>query len=155
MNFIKCVTWYLFTAGPIPLRVREAEVPIVNDNQCVRKINAVTEKIFILPASSFCAGGEEAHDACQVTRTMLNSEVVKISNLRDLLQKIHFSNVVRSKQRHNYFFNLWLIKSNDWQAVLWKWWCPKVHDKRLQHESQTSDQRPLLQQIFFAGFVSL
>ena len=63
-------------------------MPIVNDNQCVRKINAVTEKIFILPASSFCAGGEEAHDACQVTRTMLNSEMVKISNLRDLLQKI-------------------------------------------------------------------
>ena len=63
--------WYIsilifFAAGPIPLRVREAQVPIVNDNECVRKINAVTEKIFILPASSFCAGGEEAHDACQV-----------------------------------------------------------------------------------------
>ena len=55
-----------FTAGPIPLRVREASVPVVNDNECVRKINAVTEKIFILPASSFCAGGEEGHDACQV-----------------------------------------------------------------------------------------
>ena len=56
-----------FTAGPIPLRVREASVPVVNDNECVRKINAVTEKIFILPASSFCAGGEEGHDACQVS----------------------------------------------------------------------------------------
>lgn len=56
---------YMGETGPIPLRVREAEVPIVNDNSCVRKINAVTEKIFILPASSFCAGGEEAHDACQ------------------------------------------------------------------------------------------
>ena len=55
-----------FSAGPIPLRVREAQIPIVNDNECVRKINAVTEKIFILPASSFCAGGEEGHDACQV-----------------------------------------------------------------------------------------
>ena len=55
-----------FLAGPIPLRVREAQIPIVNDNECVRKINAVTEKIFILPASSFCAGGEEGHDACQV-----------------------------------------------------------------------------------------
>ena len=53
-------------AGPIPLRVRAAELPIVSDNECVRKINAVTEKIFILPASSFCAGGEEGHDACQV-----------------------------------------------------------------------------------------
>ena len=42
-------------------------MPVVNDNECVRKINAVTEKIFILPASSFCAGGEEGHDACQVS----------------------------------------------------------------------------------------
>ena len=58
---------YFVTAGPIPLRVREANVPVVNDNECVRKINAVTEKIFILPASSFCAGGEEGHDACQVS----------------------------------------------------------------------------------------
>ncbi len=41
-------------------------MPVVNDNECVRKINAVTEKIFILPASSFCAGGEQGHDACQV-----------------------------------------------------------------------------------------
>ena len=58
--------WFNLPAGPIPLRVREAQIPIVNDNECVRKINAVTEKIFILPASSFCAGGEEGHDACQV-----------------------------------------------------------------------------------------
>lgn len=29
-------------------------------------MNAVTEKIFILPASSFCAGGEQGNDACQV-----------------------------------------------------------------------------------------
>ena len=57
----------IFSAGPIPLRIREARVPIVNDNECVRKINTVTEKIFILPASSFCAGGERGHDACQVT----------------------------------------------------------------------------------------
>jgi hypothetical protein len=54
------------SAGPIPLRVREAEIPIVSDAECIRKINAVTEKIFILPASSFCAGGEEGNDACQV-----------------------------------------------------------------------------------------
>ena len=60
-----------FLAGPIPLRVREASVPVVNDNECVRKINAVTEKIFILPASSFCAGGEQGHDACQVRRMLL------------------------------------------------------------------------------------
>ncbi|CAB4065789.1 Serine protease hepsin,Protein masquerade [Lepeophtheirus salmonis] len=56
---------YMGESGPIPLRVREAQVPVVNDNECVRKINAVTEKIFILPASSFCAGGLEGHDACQ------------------------------------------------------------------------------------------
>ena len=31
----------MFTAGPIPLRIREARVPIVNDNECVRKINTV------------------------------------------------------------------------------------------------------------------
>lgn len=55
-----------FAAGPIPLRVREAEIPIVSDAECVRKVNAVTEKIFILPASSFCAGGEQGNDACQV-----------------------------------------------------------------------------------------
>ena len=62
-------------AGPIPLRIREARVPIVNDNECVRKINSVTEKIFILPASSFCAGGEKGHDACQV-KIFSFSEVV-------------------------------------------------------------------------------
>ncbi|XP_031335735.1 protein masquerade-like isoform X1 [Photinus pyralis] len=56
---------YMGEAGPIPLRVREAEIPIVSDAECLRKVNAVTEKIFILPASSFCAGGEEGNDACQ------------------------------------------------------------------------------------------
>lgn len=48
------------------LKIRQAEVPIVDDQQCTVKINAVTEKLFILPASSFCAGGEEGNDACQV-----------------------------------------------------------------------------------------
>ncbi|KAI5645902.1 trypsin domain-containing protein [Phthorimaea operculella] len=56
---------YMGETGPIPLRVREAELPIVSDAECLRKVNAVTEKIFILPASSFCAGGEEGNDACQ------------------------------------------------------------------------------------------
>lgn len=59
--------YFIFLAGPIPLKVREAELPIVSDTECIRKVNAVTEKIFILPASSFCAGGEEGNDACQVT----------------------------------------------------------------------------------------
>ena len=57
---------FVFAAGPIPLRIREAEIPVVSENECIRKINAVTEKVFILPASSFCAGGENGHDACQV-----------------------------------------------------------------------------------------
>ncbi|XP_025422741.1 protein masquerade [Sipha flava] len=56
---------YMGEAGPIPLRIREAEIPVVSDAECIRKINAVTEKIFILPASSFCAGGEAGNDACQ------------------------------------------------------------------------------------------
>lgn len=53
------------------MRVREAEIPIVSDAECIRKVNAVTEKIFILPASSFCAGGEEGNDACQVKSPFL------------------------------------------------------------------------------------
>jgi hypothetical protein len=43
----------------------------VSDAECIRKINAVTEKIFILPASSFCAGGEEGNDACQVFELLM------------------------------------------------------------------------------------
>lgn len=68
LQSLKCSfnTYVYFLAGPIPLRVREAELPIVSDAECIRKVNAVTEKIFILPASSFCAGGEEGNDACQV-----------------------------------------------------------------------------------------
>lgn len=65
-NHMLITYYFILLAGPIPLRVREAEIPIVSDAECIRKINAVTEKIFILPASSFCAGGEEGNDACQV-----------------------------------------------------------------------------------------
>ncbi|RWS17092.1 uncharacterized protein B4U79_05994, partial [Dinothrombium tinctorium] len=64
----KCtVTGYGYTSesGPIALKVREAEVPIVDDQECSVKINVVTEKLFILPTSSFCAGGEAGNDACQ------------------------------------------------------------------------------------------
>lgn len=68
---------YMGEAGPIPLRVREAEIPIVSDTECLRKVNAVTEKIFILPASSFCAGGEEGNDACQVC-AYTTSKYIKI-----------------------------------------------------------------------------
>lgn len=63
---------YMGEAGPIPLRIREAEIPVVSDAECIRKINAVTEKIFILPASSFCAGGEAGNDACQVRAKSLH-----------------------------------------------------------------------------------
>ncbi|XP_074600229.1 trypsin-like serine protease domain-containing protein masquerade isoform X2 [Brevipalpus obovatus] len=56
---------YRDEAGPIALRIREADVPVVDDQECTGKINAVTEKLFILPSSSFCAGGEEGNDACQ------------------------------------------------------------------------------------------
>ncbi len=52
-------------AGPIALKVREASVPVVDDQECTVKINSVTEKLFILPASSFCAGGDNGNDACQ------------------------------------------------------------------------------------------
>ncbi|KAL1422756.1 hypothetical protein MTO96_021731 [Rhipicephalus appendiculatus] len=51
--------------GPIALRVREAVLPVVEDRDCTAKINAVTEKQFLMPASSYCAGGEKGDDACQ------------------------------------------------------------------------------------------
>ncbi|XP_050035684.2 uncharacterized protein mas [Dermacentor andersoni] len=56
---------YLGEGGPIALRVREAVLPIVEDRDCTAKINAVTEKQFLMPASSYCAGGEKGDDACQ------------------------------------------------------------------------------------------
>ena len=49
-------------AGPISLKIREALVPIVDDQECTVKVNAVTEKLFILPASSFCAGNILLHN---------------------------------------------------------------------------------------------
>lgn len=41
------------------MNVREANVPILTDYQCLRKTNLLTNKSFILPTSSFCAGDEE------------------------------------------------------------------------------------------------
>lgn len=69
---------YMGEAGPIPLRIREAEIPVVSDTECIRKINAVTEKIFILPASSFCAGGEAGNDACQVSTQLSVRPIVHV-----------------------------------------------------------------------------
>lgn len=56
---------YLGEGGPIALRVREAQLPIVVDRDCTTRINAVAEKQFLMPASSYCAGGERGNDACQ------------------------------------------------------------------------------------------
>ncbi|XP_023226849.1 uncharacterized protein LOC111627497 [Centruroides sculpturatus] len=56
---------YQGEAGPIALKVRQAQLPIIDERECTVQINAVTEKLFVLPASSFCAGGKEGEDACQ------------------------------------------------------------------------------------------
>ncbi|XP_064472159.1 protein masquerade-like isoform X1 [Ornithodoros turicata] len=56
---------YISENGPISLKVREAHLPIVDDKRCTEQINAVTEKLFILPASTYCAGGQDGNDACQ------------------------------------------------------------------------------------------
>ncbi|UYV81272.1 CLIPA15 [Cordylochernes scorpioides] len=56
---------YMGEAGPVALRVREAPVPLVDSRRCAAQINSVSEKPFLLPAGSFCAGGEEGNDACQ------------------------------------------------------------------------------------------
>jgi hypothetical protein len=58
----------IFAVGPMSLKVKSAKVPIVEDQHCTAKINTVTEKLFILPASSFCAGGSDGSDACQVRK---------------------------------------------------------------------------------------
>lgn len=50
--------------GPAALRVRQTELPIVNDQECQNKTSLALGKPFSLPASSFCAGGELGQDAC-------------------------------------------------------------------------------------------
>ncbi|GFU10450.1 protein masquerade [Nephila pilipes] len=56
---------YMDESGPIALKIREATLPIVEEKLCTEQVNKVTEKQFILPAGSFCAGGESGNDACQ------------------------------------------------------------------------------------------
>lgn len=51
-------------SGPAALRVRQTELPIVSDAECQNKTSLVLGKPFVLPASSFCAGGELGQDAC-------------------------------------------------------------------------------------------
>lgn len=60
------VTGYGFEneQGPAALRVRQTELPIVSDGECQNKTSQVLGKPFVLPASSFCAGGELGRDAC-------------------------------------------------------------------------------------------
>uniref|UniRef100_A0A6G1SCX4 Vitamin K-dependent protein C n=1 Tax=Aceria tosichella TaxID=561515 RepID=A0A6G1SCX4_9ACAR len=50
--------------GPAALRVRQTDLPLVGDQECQTKVSATLQKPFVLPASSFCAGGEPGQDAC-------------------------------------------------------------------------------------------
>jgi hypothetical protein len=50
--------------GPAALRVRQVDLPLVADQECQTKVGATLQKPFVLPASSFCAGGEPGQDAC-------------------------------------------------------------------------------------------
>lgn len=58
---------YTTEAGTAVLRLREANITVVGEKACTRQINNVTEKLFLMPTSSFCAGGEANKDACQVS----------------------------------------------------------------------------------------
>lgn len=40
---------------------------MVEERTCVAQLSAATAKLFKLPASTFCAGGEKGNDACQVS----------------------------------------------------------------------------------------
>ncbi|KFM68044.1 Transmembrane protease serine 2, partial [Stegodyphus mimosarum] len=64
----KCtVTGYGFVSkdGDMSLKIREAEVPIIDDLECMTNVTEALTNPFILPASSFCAGGQGQQDACQ------------------------------------------------------------------------------------------
>ncbi|CAL1295092.1 unnamed protein product [Larinioides sclopetarius] len=64
----KCtVTGYGFITkeGEMSLKIRAAEVPIVDDTECMTNVTEALVNPFILPASSFCAGGESQQDDCQ------------------------------------------------------------------------------------------
>lgn len=60
------VTGYGFESetGPAALRVRQTDLPLVSDLVCQNKTSLALGKPFVLPASSFCAGGELGQDAC-------------------------------------------------------------------------------------------
>lgn len=50
--------------GPAALRIRQTDLPIVDDLECQNKTSQALGKAFSLPANSFCAGGELGQDAC-------------------------------------------------------------------------------------------
>ncbi|GFU27036.1 protein masquerade [Trichonephila clavipes] len=65
---VKCtVTGYGFISidGDMSLKVNEAQVPIIDDTDCMANVTEALANPFILPASSFCAGGQGQQDACQ------------------------------------------------------------------------------------------
>ncbi|GFR20202.1 protein masquerade [Trichonephila clavata] len=65
---VKCtVTGYGFIAmdGDMSLKINEAQVPIIDDTDCMANVTEALANPFILPASSFCAGGQGQQDACQ------------------------------------------------------------------------------------------
>ena len=82
-------------------------MPIVNDNECVRKINSVTEKIFILPASSFCAGGEKGNDACQVKTVFSFCILHDITLFVTLSRAFQILNVFFAIQAFNSLTGMW------------------------------------------------
>ncbi|GFS83442.1 protein masquerade [Nephila pilipes] len=65
---IKCtVTGYGFVSmdGDMSLKIGEAQVPIIDDTECMTNVTEALANPFILPASSFCAGGQGQQDSCQ------------------------------------------------------------------------------------------
>ncbi|CAL1261564.1 unnamed protein product [Larinioides sclopetarius] len=64
----KCtVTGYGFVSkdGGMSLKIREAQVPIIDDTECTNNVTEALTNPFIIPANSFCAGGQGQQDACQ------------------------------------------------------------------------------------------
>lgn len=53
------------------LKIREAQIPIIDDMECMANVTEALTNPFILPSSSFCAGGRGQQDACQVSPSRL------------------------------------------------------------------------------------
>lgn len=65
MNVLMIVT----LDGDMSLKIREAQIPIIDDMECMTNVTDALTNPFILPSSSFCAGGRGQQDACQVKGT--------------------------------------------------------------------------------------